>query len=152
MPPIPPSRDGASHKGQQDMAARNRYLTLPDETWGDQIHRAYRHARSRFGRRDPVTGRASFSYEAVAERMRQAGLDLTDQVLMRLEDHEELPSRMKQRQIAYFALIAYGYDPADFGLTPDNVALAAFDLPKIKKALAPRFSCSPRRETERVAA
>lgn len=63
---------------------------------------------------------------------------------MRLEDFDEIPARMRTRQVAYFALVAYGYEPADFGLTPDTVALGAFDINKVKRAVAPAFSWSPR--------
>lgn len=135
------------------MPSRSPILQLQDETWGDQLHRAYRQARSRFNqRRDPVTGKASFSYDVVAHKLRSVGISMTDQALFRLEELDEASTRMRQRQVAYFALIAYGYDPADFGLTPDNVALAGYDIPRITKAIAPAFSWSPRQAQSRQAA
>lgn len=125
------------------MAARKRSLTLTDETWGDRVHRAYRYARDELNLgRDPKTGQATFSYLAIAEKLRAAGIDTSDQALMRLEREPAIPTRMRQRQVAYFALMAYGFDPAEFGLTSDNVNLVGFDLPKIKRALTPTFRWS----------
>lgn len=122
--------------------ARNPLFTLTEETWGDQMHRAYRQARAKFAQgRDPQTGQAAFSYAVVARKLQSVGIPMTDQALFRLEQLTEPPTRMRQRQVAYFALIAYGYDPADFGLTPDNVVLTGFDIPKITRAIAPTFSC-----------
>lgn len=118
------------------MARAATVLKLDAETWGDQLHRAYRQARDMYPR-DPVTGEAVLSYRVVAEKMRAAGIDVGDQTLMRLEDLTELPTRMKSRQIAYFALLAYGYDPEDFGLNPQTVVLTPFDLGRIKRALLP---------------
>lgn len=133
------------------MAARTAsILKLSSETWGDTIHRAYRTARSQYGRRrDPETGEAKFSYRTVAAKLQAAGIDASDQSLMRLEELDEMPTRMRQRQLAYWVLVAYGYDPEDFGLTADIVSLDAFNVPKIKRVLAPTFSWSPRPTTGR---
>jgi hypothetical protein len=128
-------------------------LTLTPETWGDQMHRAYRQARARFGGgRDKETGKAAFSYDVVARKLRSVGISMTDQVLLALERLDDPPKRMRQRQVAYFALIAYGYDPADFGLTPANVELSGYDIPRIKKAIAPAFRWTPRRTRSTTAA
>lgn len=111
-------------------------LKLGEETWGDRLHRAYRQARaSRGGKADD--GAYRFSYRAVAEKLAEVGFDVSDQTVLRLELHEDVPTRMRDRQLAYFVLIAYGYDPADFGLTPDNVVLTGYDLRKVTRHLAP---------------
>lgn len=124
--------------------ARSVIRRLDTETWGERLHRAYRTARAEAGSRNPATGEAAFSYRMVADKLRSVGIDVSDQALLRLEEQVDVPRSMRQRQVAYFTLIAYGFDPAEFGLTPDNVILSAFDLPKIKRALAPTFRWSSR--------
>lgn len=111
-------------------------LTLGDETWGDRVHRAYRVARQRSnGQRDPLTGRATFSYLTVAEKLTATGFPVSDTALLRLEEHRTIPTRATTRRIAYFAILGYGFDPADFGLTADTVDLSGFDVPRIRRML-----------------
>jgi hypothetical protein len=53
-----------------------------------------------------------------------SGYMLTSHVsLQRLEKLEQPPTRRAQRALAYLAVLTYGFDPEDFGLT-------AADLPK----------------------
>lgn len=75
-------------------------LSLGDETWGDRVHRAYRAARTQRGGK-AASGEYRFSYRYVADRMAEVGLDVSDQTLLRLENFEEVPTRMRDRQIAY---------------------------------------------------
>lgn len=109
------------------MPRRTTKLKLEEETFGEKLHRAYRTCRKLYG----------LKYLDHAEAISE-WINVSDQALMRWEiDFEDLPTRPRQRQLTYLAIIAYGFDPADFGLTPENSGLAAWDITKVEKALNP---------------
>lgn len=99
---------------------------LGEETWGERLRRAYRRCRTQHG----------ITYLAHSEAISEF-IPVSDQSIMRYEDRDELPSNPRQRQIAYLIILAYGYDPADWGLTPETANLGMWDLRKVAKALDP---------------
>lgn len=88
-------------------------MQLNEETWGDRVHRAYRTSRAHYGH----------TYREIAERMNQI-TSITDSTLLRLETYKEVPSQERVRRVAFYALLAYGFNPEDFGLTLENVGVA----------------------------
>lgn len=103
-------------------------LVLGDETWGERLRRAYRRARDRWGE--------GFNYRTAAEQISRV-YPVSMTALMRLEQHENMPSQGRVRLVGYLALTAYGFDPVDFGLTPENTPLGGYDLRKVRQLLAP---------------
>lgn len=77
-------------------------------TWGESVHMAYRRARALYGQ----------TYVDVARRINQL-VPVSDPTLTRLEAYKDVPSQERVRRIAYFALLAYGHNPEDFGLTKE---------------------------------
>lgn len=104
-------------------------LTLGVETWGERVRRAYRRARDTWG--------DGFNYRSVAEQISLV-YPVSMTALQRLEQNEELPKQPRVRIVAFYALLAYGFDPADFGLTDENTPVANIDLRKTRQLLAPR--------------
>lgn len=98
-------------------------------TWGDRFHLAYRQSRDTFGY-------GYISYSTVAERVSQI-VPTSNQSILRMEGWEELPRNAQTRQVAFFALMALGFDPADFGLTEKNVPLGGFNMARARKLLSP---------------
>lgn len=111
-------------------------LTLQAETWGSTYMRAYRQSRNHFGQ-------SQITWDKLAERLRQVIPECSDTALLRLGDLEFEPERPAQRLRAFLGLLAMGYDPEDFGMSPDNVPLGAIDLKRAKRLLSPRAH-SPR--------
>lgn len=106
-------------------------LALADkETWGERVHRAYRHGRSIY----------RYTYQQIADRMTAAGVPVADQTLMRYEQLEERPTNPRVRQICYWMLVAYGYHPEDFGLHEGNTPLDAYDVDRLTSLLAPQMA------------
>ncbi len=103
-------------------------LTINDETWGERFHRAYRRGRARH----------HFTYLGVAEAISATGNPVSDQTLLRLEQADEAPRSVSQRKAAYLALVAYGFEPEEFGLTVENSGLHMADLSALRRALAPK--------------
>lgn len=83
---------------------------LPPEPWGRRLRRA----------REDVAG------YTLAEAVGLAGrfVLVTDSTISRLEAMEVQPSGPRaggRRQLAYILSVAYGVDPAEFGLSPDDL-------------------------------
>jgi hypothetical protein len=106
-------------------------FTLNDETFGEKVHRAYRQGRAAHG----------FTYREIADRL-SAVYPVSMQSLQRLELQPDIPRQQRVRLVAYLALIAYGFDPEDFGLNHDNTPLGLLDLEKTKVVLDPNNGCS----------
>lgn len=102
-----------------------RVRKLEAETWGERLHRAYRRCRAYSG----------LVYLDQSDAISQF-LPVSDQTLMRFEVRDE-PTKVKDRMICFLAIIAYGHDPAEWGLTPENSGLEHWDLAKIRRALDP---------------
>lgn len=101
-------------------------LRLDEENWGERVNRAYRRGRRKYG----------ITYDLVADRISPIE-KTTGGTLVRLGDHEDVPGQARTRKIAWLALISYGFDPADFGLTTDNVPLAGLDIKAVRAMLDP---------------
>lgn len=99
-------------------------------TWGEKVHLAYRRSRATYGH----------TYREVAERISQI-FPTTDATIVRLESYDTVPKQERVRIVAYLALLAYGFDPSDFGLSPDNVRLDKQVLKRAAGLLKPRNSC-----------
>jgi hypothetical protein len=99
---------------------------LTDETWGERAHRAYRTQRRTYGQ----------TYRQIADRISLV-LPVADSQLYRLEDNTDLPKTSRVRLLAFLAIIAYGFNPEDFGLNSTNTPLAGLDLKRIEKLLRP---------------
>lgn len=99
---------------------------IDEVTWGERLHLAYRRCRAEHG----------INYLEHAERISE-WVPVSDQTLMRLELSEDIPRLPRQRQLLYFVLLSYGYEPETFGLTVDNCALQNWDIAKARKALDP---------------
>lgn len=135
--PASKRRTGASASTARARPTRPREKVLPlpgqePESWGERVSRAYRAQRRRTGQH----------YREVAERISQIHPVLNSQ-LSRLEDNEDLPPTRNTRLIAFLALIAYGYDPEDFGLNAGNTPVAGYDLKRVVDLLKPESRCTP---------
>jgi hypothetical protein len=113
------------------MSGLENTLRLDDESFGERVHRAYRQGRALHG----------FTYRDIAERLTNL-YPVSMQSLQRIEQQDEIPKQPRVRLVAYLALIAYGFEPEDFGLNHDNTPLGLVDLKKAKAALDPRNGCS----------
>jgi hypothetical protein len=76
---------------------------LPPETWGKRLARARTNAQ--------------LNLRDVEERLAPY---ISRATLNRLEALDIVPARRQDRGRAFLVLILYGYDPADFGLGPDD--------------------------------
>lgn len=114
------------------MATKQAKATLSrhDETWGDGFRAAFTQAK-RFFDSGIVT------YRAVAERVSQI-VPVTDSTVLRIgyvENIRESPAGT--RQLAYLSLMALGYDPTEFDLTPQDRALRGMTDTELRKMLDP---------------
>lgn len=80
---------------------------LPEETWGERLRRA----------------RKRRSLESTAELVSLAA-PTSHTSLARLESLDKAPENRKARARAVLALLVYGFDPADFGLSLDELPRA----------------------------
>lgn len=104
------------------------FITLGDETFGERVSRAYRRFRVAHG----------LVYEDVARRLTEIGFTVSQPSVAELGDHPDIPAREATRQRAYWVLLAYGYEPADWGLVDgETVNLAAFDVDTFRRELHP---------------
>lgn len=92
--------------------ARKRYFDLGEENWGQKVRRAYYTQREMTGRR----------YADIAQTITDVAMPCYVNTLQRLEKYDTVPTTPRQRTMAYLAVLAYGYDPEDFGLTKDMVS------------------------------
>jgi len=76
---------------------------LPPETWGRRLARARTNAQ--------------LNLRDVEERLAPY---ISRATLNRLEALDTVPQRAQDRGRAFLVVILYGYDPAEFGLTPDD--------------------------------
>jgi transcriptional regulator with XRE-family HTH domain len=79
---------------------------LGEESWGERVARA--RSRSRLSLKEAATRVSTL-------------IPASYSTLMRLEAFDGPPTDMKKRAVAYLALIVYGYDPSDFGLSEDDL-------------------------------
>lgn len=109
---------------------------LDDENFGERVHRAYRKGRATYG----------FTYREVSERLSTV-YPVSMQSLQRIEQQPVIPRQPRMRLVAYLALIAYGFEPEDFGLNHDNTPLGFVDLQRARTALDPRSGCYSRSDS-----
>lgn len=70
------------------------------------------------------------TFQDVADALTAVGKDCAESALYKLTKFTDVPARMPTRQRAYLALLVYGYDPGEFGLTIENSGLQSWN-PKI---------------------
>lgn len=109
-------------------------LSRMERNWGSEFRAAFIQARHHFG--SEVT-----SYDSVAERVSQL-VPTTGTSIMRLGYSETVPRRPPQRQIAYLAFVAMGFDPLEFGLKPEDRRLRGLTDIEIRKMLDPGLQAS----------
>ena len=100
-------------------------LAVEAETWGDRLRRARERSNTRL--RDAAGLISEF------ERT-------SHQRLLNLEDLEEPPTDAGRRLLALLAAVAYGYDPAAFGLSWDDLP-RRLDPEAVVAALNPSSRC-----------
>jgi hypothetical protein len=79
---------------------------LDDETWGERVRRA--------------RNRSRLSLKTVEHLIRPMA-PASYSYVGRLEQLVAPPSDMKKRAVAFLTLVAYGYDPTEFGLSRDDL-------------------------------
>lgn len=105
-------------------------LSRSDEPrWGDEFRAAYLQAKRHFDQ-------GVISYVAVAERVSQL-IPTSDTTILRLSYNDEVPTNAGTRQIAYLALMAMGFDPAEFGLTMEDRGLRGLTDIELRRMLDP---------------
>lgn len=92
--------------GTLDPMTPSTLLSLGTETWGERLARA----RSRSG----------VSLKEAAARVSDLA-PVSYSSIMRLESMTEPPADRKRRMVAYLTLIAYGFDPEQFGLSENDI-------------------------------
>ena len=120
------------------MATRKKaHLSLGDESFGEKIHRAYRIGRRKYG----------FTYSEVAERIRPI-YPISDQALQRMaEEIESLEQASSRQRIWLFLmLLAYGFEPSEFGIEDGSVSLDPEVVKLARRRLSPTSSCSSRHQ------
>lgn len=88
------------------MEPKRKLERLPEETWGWRMKRA---------REDY----AAWSLAKAVEEISPYVLTSTG-TISRLEDLDHVPPDRRRRRLAYVAAVAYGLDPAQFGLGPQD--------------------------------
>lgn len=81
-------------------------VALGTPTWGERFTLARR--------------RSGKSLDRVAEQVSDV-IPVSYGTLVRLEKMSDAPSDKKRRFVAFLSLLAFGYDPLDFGLGMDDV-------------------------------
>ena len=104
-------------------------LSRPAPSWGDQFSQAYRQAKRHFAP-------GAVTYDAVADRVSML-VPTSQTTVMRLGYLDKPPSTPAQRQLAWLALVAMGYDPLEFGLETQDRALRGLTDIEIRKMLDP---------------
>ena len=105
-------------------------LSRADEPrWGDEFRNAYIQAKRHFEA-------GVISYAAVAERVSQL-IPTSDTTILRLSYNVAVPASAGTRQIAYLALMAMGFDPIQFGLTPQDRGLKGITDIQLRRMLDP---------------
>jgi hypothetical protein len=100
-------------EGKERMPARQRarkaeaVRRLGDETWGSKYTRAFKTQKRETGK----------NWYGLSDLLAEVGYHATPSQLNTLGSLEDAPSAATQRQRAYMALTAMGFDPEDFGLT-----------------------------------
>lgn len=108
-------------------------LKLREETWGERLTRAYRTQRL-------ATGRTYREIAEIVSTVRPTSFV----AITRLETHDELPGRSDTRLLAWCAITAYGFDPADWGLTKETVPqLGVLDMKRVADLLRQSSSWFP---------
>ena len=105
---------------------------LYPETWGEKLNRAYRRQKAKHGQ----------VYRNVAERISQV-YPMSDATLIRLERNANPPTDPRSVVSAYMAIIAYGYDPADFDLDLGKVPTHIREDKRVADLLKPSSRCIP---------
>ena len=100
-------------------------MKLGQETWGQRLRRAREHA-----------GLSIYDAEKIVSRVYPASY----RTIARLEKLAAAPDD-KRAVLAYVAVVAYGFDPADFGLA-DTPAAAVFDLERLVATLSSQSRCT----------
>lgn len=85
-------------------------LTLTDETFGERLHRAYRRGRAIYG----------YRYDTLAETLSSV-CPISGQTILRYEEYDEAPTRPRWRANLVYVILAYGYEPDQFGLSMDDL-------------------------------
>lgn len=104
-------------------------LRLTDEKWGERFLRAYYASKERYGPQE-------VSWRKLAARVSKV-LPAANSTVMRLRYLEDAPVGAAQRQLAYLAVLALGFDPQDFGLTEAD-ASPGWHMPTVRKLVAPQ--------------
>lgn len=93
----------ARQRAKQPQAARQ----LGEETWGAKYTRAFKAQKRETGR----------NWYGLSDLLAEVGYNATPAQLNTLGALDQEPSAPTQRQRAYMALTAMGFNPEDFGLT-----------------------------------
>lgn len=100
-------------------------LDLPRETWGERVHRAYRHGRDQYG----------YTYMDLAKQISRLGMPISQQTIIRLEENPVPPKTGRGHLNAWLALTAMGFNPADFQIKEPMGKLLDWD--QVKAELDP---------------
>lgn len=113
------------------MARRTKFQELPEENWGQRVHRAYRQQRDRTGRK----------YMDVAALISKV-MPVYDTTLQRLEKYERAEDlTTRQRINAWLVLLAYGFNPEEFGITKDMVPVERLTSKEVVDLLLQQSRC-----------
>lgn len=104
-------------------------LKRQPQSWGDEFRNAYRQAKMHWPD-------GAVTYKAIAERISRV-VPVSHTSILRLGYLNEVPESAAQRQMAYLALMAMGFDPTDFGLEPSDRALRGMTDIELRKILDP---------------
>lgn len=96
-------------------------------TWGDEFRSAYSKAKR-------TLPRGVVTYQAIADRVSLL-VPANQTTILRLGQRDTVPEDPSQRQMAYLALVAMGYDPREFELTHNDRRLRGMTEVGIRKVL-----------------
>lgn len=100
--------------------------------WGDDFRAAFLQAKRHFGA-------GVITNKAVAARVSQL-VPTTDTTILRLGYLPDPPRGAAQRQTAWLALVAMGFEPGEFGLTSSDRALRGYTDIELRKMLDPGWA------------
>lgn len=95
---------------------------LQPMTWGENFKRAYYQARKD----------NNDTYDRIAERVSRLRNKTSQTTIMRVGDIKDIDKATTgQQDMAFMALYAMGFDPADFGLNKSNTSPLVYDNPHL---------------------
>lgn len=105
-------------------------LQLGEETWGERVNRAYRRGREVHG----------FTYRDIVKRVSQF-MPTSDAAVISLNTLTEPPTATRKQMVAFYVILAYGFEPNDFDLNASTIGIDKEVEKRARDVLSPSSAC-----------